>query len=452
MAIEEDAGRDKKLTLGLIGAVLVIVFGGGYALYSWLNSSATPPSRISLERVPGASISGAEESPAYRALLAQTNSAGVNQARTEDTSFIASLSLQEEPMDPTPVKTQTKPVDQQLPRQQDGAAQAGGDATKTTNEALSKYLLRLRPDDDSNTDIGGGLQPARLLGASGAGAGSLGGAGDDSFQQWSSGLGGSKRASFASANSTTEANGAASIIPIEVIPPYWRGPGVIDLGVDSDNSTTPVLGKIQTGKFAGAVLEASDGAKLKGNGVEIHFTKLAYKGVSYRVDAYALQEETLLANVATDVNNRYFSRIVLPAVLGGIGNVGEMYSQANTELVSNGFNSQVVRPGVPDPTAVLGAIAGGAAGQAAKVLSDDAARTPAKQVLITKGQVVAIQFMQGVYSGDAISPGQGGDAVRPSIPAPRVNSSLSQPRSAEEWRNAAQSQVRSQQQFQELSR
>ena len=48
---------------------------------------------------------------------------------------------------------------------------------------------------------------------------------------------------------------------------------------------------------------------------------MAFKGVNYRVDAYALQDDTLLANVATDVNHRYMSRIVLPALLSGASSV-----------------------------------------------------------------------------------------------------------------------------------
>ena len=57
-----------------------------------------------------------------------------------------------------------------------------------------------------------------------------------------------------------------------MVAPYWRGPGEIYTGVNSDNGTTPVLGRITTGTYAGAVLKAPEGAKLSGDGVIIHFT------------------------------------------------------------------------------------------------------------------------------------------------------------------------------------
>ena len=87
----------------------------------------------------------------------------------------------------------------------------------------------------------------------------------------------------------------------------------------------------------------------------IHFTEMAFNGVNYQVDAYALQSDTLLANVATDVNHRYFSRGVWPAILTGIGGVGEMYAQANTQVVSNQFSTTTTRPSSPDAKAVGGA-------------------------------------------------------------------------------------------------
>ncbi|MDT3244312.1 traO protein, partial [Pseudomonas amygdali pv. morsprunorum] len=174
---------------------------------------------------------------------------------------------------------------------------------------------------------------------------------------------------------------------------------------------------------------------------------------NYKVDAYALQDDTLLANVASEVNHRYMSRIVLPAVLGGIGNISDMYSQANTQVLSNGFSTQTARPGMPDGTAVAGTILGGAAGQAAKVLTDDAARTPATQVNVFKGQVVAIQFMRGVYAGDAVAPGRSGETVQPAAPAQAVMSaqpqSPAQPLTPDQWRAQTQTRIQAQRKLQE---
>ena len=460
MASEQDAGRAQKLTWTSIVVVIGGVLIGGYALITWLYKAPEQTSQVNLDRVSGAAPGKIIETPAYREQLTESNRQGAAQAQASNASFVASLKLESEPY--VPPKEQKSPPDAnagKVSQQGDQAGNTSGNGNNNGNsdqnsrrqQDLDKFLAKLNPDVKEQHITG--LQTARILGSEGSGAGQ--GSADNSYQQWSQSLGGGLR-TVASSNRGLSDSSPGQVVPIEVIPPYWRAPGYIDLGIDSDNSTTPVLGRIDTGKYAGIVLKASDGAKLTGEGVVIHFSEMAYKGINYKVDAYALQEDSLLANVATDVNHRYMSRIVLPALLGGIGGIGEMYSQANTQLVSNGFNSQVVRPGLPDGAAVLGAMAGGAAGQAAKVLTEDAQRVPATQVTVTKGQVVAIQFMRGVYSGDAIAPGQGGDEVKAAVPT-RSSSQTAQPFNQQpvtddQWRAAARQQIQTQQMRQEFNR
>lgn len=463
MASEQDAGRAQKLTWTSIVLVIGGMLVGGYALITWLYKPPEQTSQVNLDRVSGAVPGKTSETPAYREQLEQFNRQGAAQAQAENGSFIASIKLEQQPVVPQEEKkTPANTVASNESRQgEQGGNNAGNgnnsnsDQNSRRQQDLDKFLAKLNPDVKEQRITG--LQTARMLGSEGSAAGQ--GGADNSYQQWSQSLGGGLR-TVASSNRGSSGSSSAPVVPIEVIPPYWRAPGYIDIGIDSDNSTTPVLGKIDTGKYAGIVLKASDGAKLTGEGVVIHFSEMAYKGINYKVDAYALQEDSLLANVATDVNHRYMSRIVLPALLGGIGGIGEMYSQANTQLVSNGFNSQVVRPGLPDGAAVLGAMAGGAAGQAAKVLTEDAQRVPATQVTVTKGQVVAIQFMRGVYSGDAIAPGQGGDEVKAAVPSRSSNQSglqfnqqpNQQPVTDDQWRAAARQQIQTQQMRQEFNR
>lgn len=459
MASEQDAGRDKRVTLSVIFGVIVIVAGGAYLFRDWFFKPPERPSQVNLDRVSGSAPGKVTETPAYREQLEQFNRKGAAQAQAENNSFIASLKLEQEPVVPASVKpaaVSTRTATSAQGTQQNGAS--GGDTSKEDDrrqQALDKFLT-----EKVNAKVATGLETASVLGSRNTDGGLAGssnsasGSGDNSYLAWSQSLPGAFRTATSAGNGTaaSRANGAASVVPIEVIPPYWRGPGYIDIGVDSDNSTTPVLARMDTGSYAGAALKAPDGAKLTGEGVVIHFTEMAYKGINYKVDAYALQEDSLLANVATDVNHRYMSRIVLPALLNGIGGIGEMYSQANTQLVSNGFNSQVVRPGLPDGAAVLGAMAGGAAGQAAKVLTEDAQRVPATQVTVKQKQVVAIQFMRGVYSGDAIAPEQGGDAVKTALSVTSSRQSILQPTTDDQWRAAAQQQIKAQQQHQEFNR
>jgi len=452
MASEEDAGRDSKVLLAMVA---LGVLGGGmlvYLVWSWLTTPPPQTSQVDLNRVAQAPQGGGSESAAYRELLKKYNYDGGQRAREADSSFIASIPMEQvTPVVPT---TPAKPAVSQPATQPDEGRQKGESKeeeekrAERRRQALEKLLTRMYPETEAPRT----LQVATVLGGGEASSeGRPGAAGDASgsnqsagYQRWSESLPGGAVARRA-ADSRAEAD--TSLPPIEVIPPYWRGPGVISVGVDSDNSTTPVLANLPTGRFAGAVLKAPDGARLAGDGVVIHFTEMAYGGVNYTVDAYALQDDSLLANVATEVDHRYMSRIVLPALLSGIGSVGQLYAQANTQVVSNGFSTQVVRPGLPDGQAVAGTIAGGTASQAAKVLSDDAAKVPPTQVRVRAGQVVAIQFMRGVYAGDATRPGQGGENVRP---AATPTSSTMRPTAgdmqpAARWRNQAQTQIDEQQ-------
>lgn len=452
MASEEDAGRDSKVLLGMVA---LGVLGGGmlvYLAWSWLTAPPPQPSQVDLNRVAQAPQGGGSESAAYRELLQKYNYDGGQRARDADSSFIASIPMEQViPVVPT---TQAKPAAPQ-PAAQPAEERKKGESSEEEEkraekrrQALEKLLARMYPENEAPrtlqvaTVLGGGEASADgRPGAAGNSGGSNQGAG---YQRWSESLPGGAVARRAG---DSRADADISLPPIEVIPPYWRGPGVISVGVDSDNSTTPVLANLPTGRFAGAVLKAPDGARLAGDGVVIHFTQMAFGGVNYNVDAYALKDDTLLANIATEVDHRYMSRIVLPALLSGIGSVGQLYSQANTQVVSNGFSTQVVRPGLPDGQAVAGTIAGGTASQAAKVLSDDAAKVPPTQVKVRAGEVVAIQFMRGVYAGDAIRPGQGGENVRPAVApaAEAIRPAAGDMQPAARWRTQAQTQIDEQQ-------
>ncbi|HBQ8677006.1 TPA: DotG/IcmE/VirB10 family protein, partial [Klebsiella pneumoniae] len=124
----------------------------------------------------------------------------------------------------------------------------------------------------------------------------------------------------------------------------------------------------------------------------------------YRVDAYALKDDTLMANVATDVNHHYMSRILLPSIAAGIGKAGDLYADANTEILTNGYSTVTSHAGMPDGEAVAGVVAGGAASNAADVLKSDAAKISPTQVTVDAGQAVYVEFMAAVTTADEIKP------------------------------------------------
>ncbi|MHC2599130.1 intracellular multiplication protein IcmE [Kluyvera sp. 1366] len=384
---QNTGGGNIRLMMGLILGGIVVVAGGGYALYSYFAAPPPEPSRVNLTRVGGSTQVSAQEQAAYRELLRENNARGAQTAAASNGSFIASIPLQQDVVTPkeTP-KVAPAVAPRELPRPQgNGRTQ---EQEKALSEARQKSLtvLLAKIQAEPRTD----LPAAQLLGGK-----------DGGWAAWRDSQPGSYVQQAAARSRQLAANTPPASV---VVAPYWRGPGEIYTGVNSDNGTTPVLGRITTGQYAGAVLQAPEGAKLSGDGVIIHFTTMALNGQNYKVDAYALQDDTLVANIATDVDHHYFRRIVLPSIFKGIGSAGQLYAQANTQLLSNGFNTVTTRPSTPDGTAVAGVIAGGTAEQAAQVLNSDAARLPDRTVTVKNGEVVAIQFMRGVYSTDAESP------------------------------------------------
>ncbi|HBE2631884.1 TPA: hypothetical protein KL387_005286, partial [Escherichia coli] len=51
MAIEQDAARDGKKTIAIIGAAAVCVLGGAYLGWGYLSRSEEPESQYNLKRV-----------------------------------------------------------------------------------------------------------------------------------------------------------------------------------------------------------------------------------------------------------------------------------------------------------------------------------------------------------------------------------------------------------------
>lgn len=379
-------GRNIRLMFMLLAGGIVSVVGGGYALWSWMAAPPPAPTRVDLNRVAGSAQTSSVEQQAYRELLRENNSQGAHNAAASNQSFIASIPMEQDVIKPS----QSTPVT--TARQQDAAARQSSGRSQEQEKAIAEarqkslaaLLARMQPPAVRELPL------AQQLGGK-----------DSGWVAWRDSL---PENYVQQASSRTTGDGQSAQPAREVVAPYWRGPGKICTGVDSDNGATPVLGCITTGRYAGAVLKAPEGAKLSGDGVIIHFTTMNLNGQAYKVDAYALDDKTLVANIASDVDHHYVRRIVLPSIFGGAGEAGQLYAQSNTQLMSNGFNSVTARPGLPDPTAVAGVIAGGMAQRAGQVLTNDAARVPDRTVRVWNGEVVAIQFMSAVYSTDVLTP------------------------------------------------
>ncbi|KKZ15854.1 hypothetical protein AAY84_24030 [Serratia marcescens] len=394
MAIEQDAARDGKKTglvivLGLAAVAAVI-----YLIAGWLNRAPPVDSAYDIERVASNAAVDSPETARYRKQMHDADRHQATQAEQNGGSYIASLSeapvaTPEVALAPQPVSLDTTPAAPVTP--------VSG-ISDDRKEALKGYLKTLggrwRP---------GGVQLADSFGQSDArgssnGNGSSGGGTqDNAFAGWSQSLPG--HAPVVQTVAATTA-GTADSAPAQVIVAPGSRPGaVIDSAVDSDNLNAIVLAHIPAGPLAGATLTAR-GIQLAGDGVTVHFTQMTLNGTGYNVDAWALTDDTLQSSVATDVSHRYFSRIILPAVAQGIGGVGQLYKDQNTQILSTNAGTITGGTGSVKGSAVAGTIVGGIGASAGQVMASDAARLPATQVRISQNQVIAVLFMKAVTDRD----------------------------------------------------
>ncbi|WP_285142721.1 conjugal transfer protein TraO [Serratia ureilytica] len=392
MAIEKDAASDGKKSLllllsGGIGLLALLFVGWGY-----LNQPTPTPSQYAINNLANSAPVTSQETAQYQQLIKTGNRIGSEAAAASDGSFIASLRMSDvqietpnEPPPPVALKTTAETDTTSVP-------QSGGAIQEDQKAALKSYLKllndRWRP---SNMQLAGTFGQTPAAGEHEAGAG------NNAFSQWSQSLPGREATVASEVPPSARTSGDAVIVP-----PNTRRPAVVDNAIDSDNLNSLVLAHIPAGQLAGAEFTAK-GIQLAGDGVVIHFTRMTLNGVDYQVDAYALQDDTLQSTVSSDVNNRYVSRILLPALAMGIGKAGQLYEQQNTQILATNAGTISGGTGQVKGSALAGTVAGGIGTQAGQVMAADAARLPVKQVKVFKNQTIAIHFMKGVYASDRIN-------------------------------------------------
>ncbi|EKS6645695.1 conjugal transfer protein TraO [Enterobacter hormaechei] len=396
MALEQDAARDGKKTGLVVTLGIVVVAAVIYLIAGWLNRPAPADSSYDIDRVAGNAAVDSPETARYRKQMHDADRHQASQAEQDGSSYIASISeapasTPEVATVPPPVSLDTSPAPTVTPV---------SDVSDDRREALKGYLktlsARWRPGSVQLADSFG---QSDARGGTNGNGGNSGGSQDNAFAGWSRSLPGNAPVVK---TASTSAGAPQDSPPAQmIVAPGTRPGAVMDSAVDSDNLNSIVLAHIPAGPLAGATLTAQ-GIQLAGDGVSIHFTQMTLNGTGYNVDAWALTDDTLQSSVATDVSHRYFSRIILPAIADGIGGVGQLYKDQNTQILSTSAGTISGGTGDVKGSAVAGTIIGGIGASAGQVMTSDAARLPATQVRISQNQTIAVLFMKGVYDTDRI--------------------------------------------------
>ena len=98
----------------------------------------------------------------------------------------------------------------------------------------------------------------------------------------------------------------------------------------------PILAQIVSGPLKGAraigEFKVADGSDY----LVMSFRLANLKGTDYRLNAIALDPDTTLGGMATEVDQRYMMRLVLPAAAGFLQGFASALGQGNSSIVTNG--------------------------------------------------------------------------------------------------------------------
>jgi intracellular multiplication protein IcmE len=108
------------------------------------------------------------------------------------------------------------------------------------------------------------------------------------------------------------------------------------------NSDTkgPIMAQISTGPFKGARLIGSFQTRQE-RYLTMKFNTMAHEDETYSINAVALDPNTTLSGMATEVDRRYFSRVVLPAAAEFLEGFGEAVAQTGSTTTNTGTGSTV---------------------------------------------------------------------------------------------------------------
>lgn len=155
----------------------------------------------------------------------------------------------------------------------------------------------------------------------------------------------------------------------------------------------PVLAQIVTGPLAGSRILGS--FKAKDEYLIISFDVVVIDGISTSMDGVALDPETTRVGMVTDIDHKYFTRVVLPAaaafVEGMSGAIAD--SGTTTVTVNNGTAIQGENPLDARQEAFKGISEG--VGKISEVLDEDAQNTK-PLVRVASGTPIAVLFVDPV--------------------------------------------------------
>ena len=385
-SVQKDVGRQ---TMIIVIAGIAVVAIAGYVVWTWYSSDTSTPSRITELQTTGKGTD-TPENEHYAHVLDRYNRQNASAAQNDGKSWLSVMSSRSQNV-PEQVASRPQalpastPVQAALPQQQPlQQAQVQGSQANTQQDAQHAGEVA-----DQTRGLLANWKPEPH------GLARVATDGLDAQKTGTSNMAGATR---------TGTGNAVTATKVKVVEDFALVPALLQTDIDTDENSM-VTASVPGGPYAGALLYAM-GYKRLTNTVDMTFTYMKWQGHAYKVTAKAEDPVSSRTALSGEVNNRYFSRIILPAIAMGIGRTGQLYEQANAQNIVTPDGGVIqTYPATPSATAVAGTIVGGIANQAGQVLANDAANMSVKQVLIAKGTTIGIQFIGPVLDSDDVALG-----------------------------------------------
>lgn len=159
----------------------------------------------------------------------------------------------------------------------------------------------------------------------------------------------------------------------------------------------PVLVHVLSGPFTGG--RALGQFQVSDKYLIITFSAIVKDGVYYNVTGIAMDENTTLTGLSSDVDYHYFSRIILPAAASFVSGYASAVAETGTTTTTTSGGGVVENDPEPDTEEELYKGLEEAADSVSDVLEENSDRPIT--VKLAKGTTMGVLFMKPVMTGDA---------------------------------------------------
>jgi intracellular multiplication protein IcmE len=211
----------------------------------------------------------------------------------------------------------------------------------------------------------------------------------------SSGDGGEGRATAGAASRTAQppvptASHAAD--PAEILVPAGRGVYAHPILAVNSDASSPVVMQADSGPIAGDRMIGTFAKQA--DRLVIRINTVIHQGQSIGADGVVVAPETMEAGVASDVDQHYLARFILPAAAAFVQGLGQaIATTSNTAAVLSPFGGAAYSTHL-NLNQQLGVAAGAAAGQVGAVLNQAAPKGPT--VSLEANVSVGVMFLSNV--------------------------------------------------------